>query len=53
VPLSVEGKKEAKACGKELAEQGYTFDLAYTSFLKRAVSTLHCIACLKQVFTIG
>jgi 2,3-bisphosphoglycerate-dependent phosphoglycerate mutase len=42
VPLSVEGKKEAKACGKELAEQGYTFDLAYTSFLKRAVSTYAC-----------
>jgi 2,3-bisphosphoglycerate-dependent phosphoglycerate mutase len=38
VPLSEKGKVEAVACGKELAAQGYTFDLAYTSLLKRAVS---------------
>ncbi|KAG5185301.1 histidine phosphatase superfamily [Tribonema minus] len=40
VPLSEAGKKEAVASGKELAAQGYTFDLAYTSLLKRAINTL-------------
>jgi 2,3-bisphosphoglycerate-dependent phosphoglycerate mutase len=39
-PLSVKGNKEAEAAGKLLAENGYTFDVAFTSRLKRAIRTL-------------
>eukprot|EP00300_Choanocystis_sp_HF-7_P030218 c38999_g1_i1.p2 GENE.c38999_g1_i1~~c38999_g1_i1.p2 ORF type:complete len:268 (+),score=56.66 c38999_g1_i1:1-804(+) len=38
--LSDAGREEAKAAGKALKEAGYTFDLAYTSVLKRAIKTL-------------
>ncbi|MGW8195796.1 MAG: 2,3-diphosphoglycerate-dependent phosphoglycerate mutase [Desulforhopalus sp.] len=40
VELSEKGKKEAKEAGELLARQGYKFNRAYTSFLKRAVKTL-------------
>eukprot|EP00639_Heterosigma_akashiwo_P017287 CAMPEP_0206385876 /NCGR_PEP_ID=MMETSP0294-20121207/15559_1 /ASSEMBLY_ACC=CAM_ASM_000327 /TAXON_ID=39354 /ORGANISM="Heterosigma akashiwo, Strain CCMP2393" /LENGTH=305 /DNA_ID=CAMNT_0053836717 /DNA_START=74 /DNA_END=991 /DNA_ORIENTATION=- len=40
VPLSAKGVEEAKAGGKIMKELGYTFDLAYTSLLKRAINTL-------------
>ncbi len=40
VPLSEQGHDEATAAGKLLAEEGFTFDLAYTSVLKRAIGTL-------------
>ena len=30
---------EAKAAGKLLKEEGYSFDFAYTSVLKRAIHT--------------
>ena len=40
VPLSEKGEEEAKAGGKLLREAGYTFDVAYTSTLKRAIKTL-------------
>jgi 2,3-bisphosphoglycerate-dependent phosphoglycerate mutase len=40
VDLSDKGIKEAKEGGQILREQGYTFDLAYTSVLKRAIRTL-------------
>jgi 2,3-bisphosphoglycerate-dependent phosphoglycerate mutase len=40
VDLSEKGKEEAKEAGRLLKEQGYTFDLAYTSVLKRAIRTL-------------
>ena len=40
VDLTAKGVQEAKAAGQVLKEQGYTFDLAYTSVLKRAVRTL-------------
>ena len=40
VDLTEKGVAEAKAAGKVLKESGYTFDLAYTSVLKRAVRTL-------------
>lgn len=40
VDLSPQGLKEANAAGKLLKEEGYTFDVAYTSVLKRAIRTL-------------
>ncbi len=40
VGLTPQGEAEAHQAGKLLAEGGYTFDLAYTSVLKRAVKTL-------------
>jgi len=40
VPLSELGMKEAKEAAKMLREGGFTFDVAYTSVLKRAIKTL-------------
>jgi 2,3-bisphosphoglycerate-dependent phosphoglycerate mutase len=40
VDLSEKGVKEAHEAGKTLKKEGYTFDLAYTSVLKRAIRTL-------------
>ena len=40
VDLSEKGREEAKQAGVMLKEQGYHFDLAYTSVLKRAIRTL-------------
>tara|TARA_R110000737_G_scaffold2923_10_gene9338 strand:- start:126078 stop:126824 length:747 start_codon:yes stop_codon:yes gene_type:complete len=40
VPLSDQGHEEAIEAGKLLAAEGFTFDLAYTSVLKRAIRTL-------------
>lgn len=40
VDLSEKGKEEAKAAGQILKKEGYTFDVAFTSVLKRAVRTL-------------
>jgi 2,3-bisphosphoglycerate-dependent phosphoglycerate mutase len=40
VDLSEKGVQEAHEAGKVLLEEGYTFDLAYTSVLKRAIRTL-------------
>ncbi len=40
VDLSEQGRAEAAEAGKALAERGLTFDVAYTSVLKRAVRTL-------------
>lgn len=41
VDLSERGMKEAHEAGKVLKENGFFFDLAYTSFLKRAIKTLN------------
>ena len=41
VDLTERGVKEAKEAGKVLKENGFRFDLAYTSFLKRAIKTLN------------
>lgn len=43
VDLSDKGKEEAAAAGKLLRAEGYTFDEAYTSVLKRAIRTLWII----------
>jgi len=43
VDLSEKGHEEAKQAGKLLKEQGYDFDLCYTSYLKRAIHTLNHI----------
>jgi len=40
VDLSDRGREEAAAAGRLLKEGGYTFDIAYTSVLKRAIRTL-------------
>ena len=40
VDLSEKGLSEANAAGELLKKEGYTFDLAYTSVLKRAIRTL-------------
>jgi 2,3-bisphosphoglycerate-dependent phosphoglycerate mutase len=40
VPLSEQGMKEAKEGGRLMKEAGLTFDVAYTSVLKRAIKTL-------------
>jgi 2,3-bisphosphoglycerate-dependent phosphoglycerate mutase len=39
-PLSEKGEAEARAGGKLLKAEGFTFDKAYTSTLKRAIKTL-------------
>jgi 2,3-bisphosphoglycerate-dependent phosphoglycerate mutase len=39
VDLSEKGVEEATAAGRLLREDGYSFDLAYTSVLKRAIRT--------------
>ena len=43
VELSEKGVEEAKEAGKVLKEQGFHFDLAFTSVLKRAENTLDYI----------
>ena len=40
VGLSEKGLQEASEAGRVLAREGFTFDVAYTSVLKRAVKTL-------------
>jgi len=39
VDLSEKGLEEARAAGTLLADEGYSFDIAYTSVLKRAIRT--------------
>ncbi|RCW48786.1 MULTISPECIES: 2,3-diphosphoglycerate-dependent phosphoglycerate mutase [unclassified Halanaerobium] len=43
VDLSKQGVKEAEAAGRLLKEEGYKFDIAYTSYLKRAIKTLNIV----------
>ena len=40
VDLTARGTEEARRAGRQLAERGHTFDVAYTSLLKRAIRTL-------------
>jgi 2,3-bisphosphoglycerate-dependent phosphoglycerate mutase len=41
--LSEKGFAEAKHAGDLLKQNGYTFDIAYTSYLKRAIKTLNIV----------
>ena len=41
VDLSEKGHEEAKQAGVLLKKEGYDFDVAYTSYLKRAIHTLN------------
>ncbi|MGZ3771114.1 MAG: 2,3-diphosphoglycerate-dependent phosphoglycerate mutase [Bdellovibrio sp.] len=43
VDLSEKGRAEAIKGGKALKEAGFTFDIAYTSVLKRAIKTLDIV----------
>ena len=40
VDLTDQGREEAKAAGRVLKENGFAFDQAHTSLLKRAIRTL-------------
>jgi 2,3-bisphosphoglycerate-dependent phosphoglycerate mutase len=40
VDLTAQGEQEAKEAAKLLLAEGFTFDIAYTSLLKRAIRTL-------------
>lgn len=41
--LSAKGVQEAISAGKKLKDEGFQFDVAYTSLLKRAIKTLYFI----------
>ena len=41
VDLSEKGVQEANAAGKVMKDEGYVFDIAFTSVLRRAIKTLH------------
>lgn len=43
VDLTELGREEARTCGLLLRDKGFTFDVAYTSVLKRAIKTLNII----------
>ena len=43
VDLSDKGKEEAKQAGILLKNEGYDFDICYTSYLKRAIHTLNAV----------
>ncbi|MGX7025771.1 2,3-diphosphoglycerate-dependent phosphoglycerate mutase [Vagococcus hydrophili] len=43
VDLSDKGIEEAKDAGKKIKEAGIHFDIAYTSYLKRAIKTSHYV----------
>lgn len=41
VPLSAKGEREAIESGRLMAAEGYAFDIAHTSVLRRAIDTLN------------
>ena len=43
VDLSPQGVEEAQQAGRLLLEEGFVFDVAYTSLLKRAIRTLYIL----------
>jgi len=44
VPLTQKGIEQARAAGRRLKAQNWFFDIAYTSYLKRAVQTFNHVA---------
>lgn len=51
VPLTDTGIAQAKQAGQRLREAGFTFDVAFTSVLKRAIWTLwHCLDNMDQTW---
>ena len=42
VDLTERGREEALRAGALLRDEGYAFDVAYTSVLRRAIRTLWC-----------
>ena len=43
IGLSERGVLEAKQAGQQLAQAGLDFDICYTSYLKRAIDSLHLV----------
>ena len=43
VDLTEQGYEEAKQAGQLLKQEGYTFDVCYTSVLKRAIHTAYTV----------
>lgn len=43
VPLSSRGRRDAARAGRLLRDEGFAFSHAFTSYLRRAVSTLHIV----------
>ncbi|KAI9922745.1 hypothetical protein PsorP6_002178 [Peronosclerospora sorghi] len=51
VELSEKGHKEEDAAGQVLKQEGYRFDIAYTSYLKRVIRTLwHVLEQIDQMW---
>jgi 2,3-bisphosphoglycerate-dependent phosphoglycerate mutase len=51
VDLSEHGREEARLAGELLKAEGYAFDVAYTSVLKRAIRTLWiALDCMEQMW---
>ncbi|KAF0698530.1 Aste57867_10857 [Aphanomyces stellatus] len=51
VPLSEKGHEEAQAAGRAIAKANLTFDVAYTSYLRRAIRTCwHVLEQSNQMF---
>lgn len=51
VDLSEQGNREAQEAGKTLLQEGFEFDLVYTSVLKRAIRTMwHVLSELDQMW---
>jgi 2,3-bisphosphoglycerate-dependent phosphoglycerate mutase len=51
VPLSEKGRAEAAEAGRILKDEGYAFDLAFTSVLARAIETLEIV--LREIGQTG
>ena len=43
VDLTEKGFEDARAAGRLLKKEGYTFDICYTSVLKRAIHTAYAV----------
>lgn len=41
--LSLKGEQEARSAGQMIKDRGLSFDIAYTSVLKRAIKTLNAV----------